>query len=127
MVSTCLILPCILLQRSATFPRPSFSIALLFCLIRLLQHLTGRRRHPSARLRRILTLEIITHLLKGDPLDALMAVDVVDDALMHQQYVWVTGDIGMDGHGENELVIIGVEVVEVILFSAVSSGLQNQG
>jgi hypothetical protein len=27
-----------------------------------------------------------------------------------------SGDVGMDGHGEDKLVILAVEVVEVVLF-----------
>jgi len=94
---------------------PSFRRSPLRIQRLLLQNLAHRRRHNSAFLRLILRLEIIAHLLHGDPLDALVAVDVVDDALVHEQDVWATRNVRVDGHGEDKLVVVGIEVVEVVL------------
>lgn len=33
-----------------------------------------------------------------------MLVDMLDDALMHQQDMWSPGHIRMDSHGENEFI-----------------------
>lgn len=64
------------------------------------------RGQPGALWRCILGLEVVTHLFHGDPLDAFLCVDVLDDPvdscqrpdqclgmynkpLKHQQRMWV--------------------------------------
>lgn len=50
------------------------------------------------------------------PFYALMLVDMLNDSLVHQQNVRSAGNIWMDGHGKDKLVVFSVVVVEVILW-----------
>lgn len=43
-----------------------------------------------------------------------MLVDVLDQPLVHEQDVGPARDVGVDGDGEDELVVLAVEVVEVV-------------
>lgn len=49
------------------------------------------------------------------PFYALVLVDMLNDSLVHQQNVRSAGNIWMDGHGKDKLVVFSVIVVEVIL------------
>ena len=40
---------------------------------------------------------------------------MLDQALVHQQRMRTSRDVGMNGHGEDELVVLSIEVVEVVL------------
>ena len=73
------------------------------------------RRHHRVRRRFIPGLEIIRHLFHRDPLHPLMLVDMLDEPLVHQQHVGSARDVRVDGHGEDELVVLAVEVIEVVL------------
>lgn len=50
------------------------------------------------------------------PFYALVLVDMLNDSLVHQQNVRSAGNIWMDGHGKDKLVVLSVIVVEVILW-----------
>lgn len=50
------------------------------------------------------------------PFYALVLVDMLNDSLVHQQNVRSAGNIWMDGHGKDKLVVFSVIVVEVILW-----------
>lgn len=56
------------------------------------------------------------YLSHRHPLDTFVLVDVLDDTLMHEQNVWPTGDIRVNGHREYELVC-GRNCQQVILCS----------
>jgi hypothetical protein len=77
--------------------------------------LSRRPRHQSSFSRLVLALEIINHLSHRHPLDAFVLIDVFDQTLVHQKYVWPARDIGMNRHWEDELVILAIEVIEVVL------------
>lgn len=49
------------------------------------------------------------------PFYALVLVDMLNDSLVHQQNVRSAGNIWMDSHGKDKLVVLSVIVVEVIL------------
>lgn len=51
------------------------------------------------------------------PFYALVLVDMLNDSLVHQQNVRSAGNIWMDGHGKDKLVVLSVIVVEVILWN----------
>lgn len=114
-------------------------VTLSLLRLQLLQYLFLRSWHHGTRRRTILALEIITHLLHGDPAAtsamydgslfevcvcvcgyvpfyALVLVDMLNDSLVHQQNVRSAGNIWMDGHGKDKLVVLSVIVVEVILW-----------
>lgn len=55
-----------------------------------------------------------SYLFHCNPLDTFMFVDVFDQALMHEQSMRTTRSIRVDGHGEDELVVLPVEVIEMI-------------
>lgn len=50
------------------------------------------------------------------PFDSLVLVDMLNDSLVHQQNVRSAGNIWMDSHGKDKLVVLSVIVVEVILW-----------
>lgn len=50
------------------------------------------------------------------PFYTLVLVDMLNDSLVHQQNVRSAGNIWMDGHGKDKLVVFSVVVVEVILW-----------
>lgn len=104
-------------------------------------NLFGCRWHHSTGNRCIFTLEIIAHLLHCDPFDTLVAIDVFNDSkvmsenqkimkpqikipFVHQKNVGTSANIGVDGHWEDELVILAVIIVEVILENEISSRKQ---
>lgn len=49
------------------------------------------------------------------PFYALVLVDMLNDSLVHQQNVRSAGNIWMDSHGKDKLVVLSVIVVKVIL------------
>lgn len=84
-------------------------------LRRLLEDVPWRCWHHSAFGRFILTLEIVDHLRHCHPLDPFVLVDVLDQPLMHEQDVWSARHVWMNGHWENEFIILSVKVVEMVL------------
>lgn len=50
------------------------------------------------------------------PFYALVLVDMLNNSLVHQQNVRSAGNIWMDRHGKDKLVVFSVVVVEVILW-----------
>lgn len=108
-----------------------------------LQYILGRFWHHCPFRRLVLALEFVAHLLKCNPLHALVFVDVLyypatvlgkrtkkrpvsvsersgrrrkngHSPFVHQQHVWPAGHVWVDGHGEAEGVVLAVEVVEVV-------------
>lgn len=79
-----------------------------------LQYLTRRTRQQSALGVWVLALKVVADLLHGDPLDALVLVDVLNQPLVHEQDMGAARDVGVDGDGKDELVVLAVEVVEVV-------------
>jgi len=60
-------------------------------------------------------LEVIADLGHSDPLDVLVLIDVLDQALVRQQDVWSGTDIRMHHDREDGafVLVLAVEVVEV--------------
>ena len=56
-----------------------------------------RGRLPPAN--RIALAEVLGDLLEGQPADAVVAVDVLDQALEHQDHLRPAADVRMDGEG----------------------------
>ena len=73
-----------------------------------LPSLHGCTRKPSF-------LELLHHGLHGDPFDALVGVDPVDDALLHQHDLGLPADLRVDAHGENKTIVLLVHECEDIL------------
>lgn len=63
----------------------------------------------------MLSFEVVDHLCHRHPLDSFVLIDMLDNALMHEKDMRAARDIGMNGHGKNELVVLAVEVVKMIL------------
>lgn len=123
--------------RSASHASYNASIydALPLCLtpqfqLWILQYRPNLCRHHRPLRWLILRLEVITDLLHGHPLDSLLSVDVLNQpsnsqpestetecALLpfqHQQAMRMTGDIGMNRHWEDKLVLFAVVIIELV-------------
>jgi len=46
-----------------------------------------------------------------------MFVDMLDEPLMHQKRMRPSGNVGVDGHGEYEFVVLAVKVIKMVLFN----------
>ena len=71
------------------------------------------RQHRSLR-RLILALKVITDVLHLHPLDARLAADILDQSLQHENHMWMTTDVRVDGHREAEIVILPIKEVKMI-------------
>src|SRR5918993_5306762 len=58
--------------------------------------------------------EIGGDLRKRRPAHPLVPGDVVDEALQHEQHLGPPGDIGVDGDGEDRVVVLAVDPVELV-------------
>ena len=58
-------------------------------------------------------LELVTNLLHGHPLDALVAIDPLNQPLVHQQHLRLAAHLRMDGNGEHEAAVFRTLAVEV--------------
>ena len=74
---------------------------------------SGRRFRlsPLLPLPRLAHREVLGDLLEARPAHARMPADLVEDALMHQQHMQLAGDVRMDRHGENHVVILAIDPV----------------
>jgi hypothetical protein len=46
-----------------------------------------------------------------------MFVNMPDEALMQQKRMRPSGNVGVDGHGEYEFVVLAVKVIKMVLFN----------
>ena len=83
----------------------------------LLQGLLLRNRQHSTLNWLVLGLEVIHHLGHCDPFDTLVLVDMFNEPLMHQKHMRSSRNIGVNGHWEDKLVVLAIEIVEVVLDS----------
>ena len=79
------------------------------------ENLSRRRRHQSLTGRLVIRLEMVGHLRHCDPFNPLMLVYMFDDPFMHQQNMWSPGNVGMNSHWKDELVVLSIEIVKMIL------------
>lgn len=79
-----------------------------------LRNILGLLRQHRSFLWLLPLFELIHHLRHRDPLDALVRVDILDQPLVHEDHVWVARNVWVDGHGEDEGVVLAIEVVEVV-------------
>lgn len=84
-------------------------------LFRLGENFSGSGWHHGPFCRFMLALEIIHHLGHRHPLNTLVFVDMLNQPLMHEQGMRSTGHIWMDGHREDEFVILTIKIVEMVL------------
>lgn len=67
---------------------------------------SGRSRQNGTLGVRILALELVANLLHCDELDSLVTLHVLNESLMHEKDMGPAGDIWVDCHWEDELVIL---------------------
>lgn len=79
---------------------------------RFLQFGTRLRRHMSLLVRCIVGLKVIANLSHGDKLDAPVAPQPADEAAVHEQDLWPSRDVWVTCYGEDEVVILFVQVRE---------------
>jgi hypothetical protein len=68
----------------------------------------------------IFALEVIHRLAHSHPCNAFMFVDMLDEPLMHQKRMRPSGNVGLDGHGEYEFVVLAVKVIKMVPFSTLA-------
>src|SRR5215204_6689217 len=58
--------------------------------------------------------EIGGDLLEGRPTHPFVPIDVFDETLQHEQDLRPPGDVGVDGDGEDRVVVLAVDPIELV-------------
>src|SRR4030095_11803034 len=56
--------------------------------------------------------KVVRNRLERHPAHAFVLIDVVDQALVHEQNLWTTADVWMNGHGEHGGVVFPTHPVK---------------
>jgi hypothetical protein len=75
--------------------------------------MVSSRRWDAASTRRA-AQEVVGDLVARHEAHALMRLEMLDQALQHQQHLGAAGDIGVDGDGEDRVVVLAVDPVELV-------------
>src|SRR5262245_63110753 len=87
---------------------------------RSLQWLSVRNCQHSTHIRYLVlsarkaARKVVRNRLERHPAHAFVLIDVVDQALVHEQDLWTTADIGVNGHGEHGVVVFPIYPVKLI-------------
>src|SRR5207237_10720716 len=58
--------------------------------------------------------EVVRDLVERRPADPVVAVDVLDDPLEHQDHLRPPAHVGVDRHPEDGVVLLAIDVVELV-------------
>src|SRR5699024_8928725 len=65
-------------------------------------------------LARVRSDELISDLIEGRELDAVVRLEVLDETLQHELYLRAARDIGVQGDGEDRVIVLAVDPIELV-------------